>query len=95
MSLNISDVLHAAQLACIDITQEEAQTALCNLNKTLEIIETMKQFDVSSIEPMAHVQPITLRLREDVVTEINHRDYYQQRSAQVEDGLYLVPTVIE
>ena len=95
MSLTISDILHAAKLACVDITEVEAQNTLLSLNNTLKIIEPMKQFDVSNIEPMAHVQPIHLRLREDEVTEEDHRDYYQSLSAQTEDGLYLVPTVIE
>lgn len=95
MALNISDILYAAKLACIAITEDEAKNALESLNKTMDIVEVMKAFDVSNIEPMAHVQPISLRLREDVVTETDCRDYYQSQAPEVQDGLYLVPTVIE
>ena len=95
MSLNISDILYAARLACIAMTEEEAEKTLESLNKTVDIIELMKTFDVSGIEPMTHVQTIFLRLREDDVTEENHRNYYQNCAPKVQDGLYLVPTVIE
>ena len=95
MSLNISDVLYAAKLACIEITEEEAQQTLLSINNTMTIVEAMKSFDVSSVEPMTHAQAISLRLREDVVTETDQRDYYQTLAPLVENGLFLVPTVIE
>jgi aspartyl-tRNA(Asn)/glutamyl-tRNA(Gln) amidotransferase subunit C len=55
----------------------------------------MEQVDTSAVEPMAHPLHMTQRLREDQVTEENHRDLYQSIAPATENGLYLVPKVIE
>ena len=55
----------------------------------------MRAVDVEGVEPMAHAQDVTLRLRDDVVTEADQRDLVQSIAPRVEQGLYLVPKVIE
>ena len=55
----------------------------------------MQKVDTEGIEPMSHAQDVTLRLRDDVVTEPNQRELFQSIAPQVEGGLYLVPKVIE
>jgi aspartyl-tRNA(Asn)/glutamyl-tRNA(Gln) amidotransferase subunit C len=59
------------------------------------MIEEMQAVDVTGVEPMSHAQDVVLRLRDDVVTEIDQRELFQSIAPRVEDGLYLVPKVIE
>ena len=59
------------------------------------LIDQMQAVDTTGIEPLAHPLEASQRLRADVVTETNHREAYQSIAPAVEDGLYLVPKVIE
>ena len=65
------------------------------LDAIFEMIDQMRAVDTTGIVPMAHAQDVTLPLREDRVTEIDRHALYQQGAPAVEDGLYLVPKVIE
>lgn len=95
MTLSINDVKQVANLACIKISEEEAETALSQLSGIFKLIETMQAVDTSHVEPMSHAQDLVQRLREDKVTESDQRDLCQSIAPQVENGLYLVPKVIE
>jgi aspartyl-tRNA(Asn)/glutamyl-tRNA(Gln) amidotransferase subunit C len=55
----------------------------------------MQAVDTTGIEPMSHAQSVTLRLRDDAVTETDQRELFQSIAPQVAEGLYLVPKVIE
>jgi len=55
----------------------------------------MQSVDTSAIEPMSHSQSVSQRLREDIVTESDQRALFQSIAPQVQEGLYLVPQVIE
>jgi aspartyl-tRNA(Asn)/glutamyl-tRNA(Gln) amidotransferase subunit C len=59
------------------------------------MIEEMQAVDVTGIEPMSHAQDVSLRLRDDMVTEPDQRELFQSIAPKVENGLYLVPKVIE
>lgn len=95
MSLSIQDVQRIAHLARIEINPAEAQATLTKLTGIMGLIEQMQAVDTTGIEPMSHSQDVTQRLREDVVTETNRRVDFQAIAPLVEDGLYLVPKVIE
>lgn len=95
MSLSIQDVQRIAHLARIEINPTEAEATLTKLTGIMGLIEQMQAVDTSGIEPMSHSQDVSQRLREDVVTETNHRADFQAIAPLVEDGLYLVPKVIE
>ena len=95
MALELDDVKRVARLARIAVTDEEARSALQQLGGIFTLIERMQAVDVSRIEPMSHAQEITLRLREDEVTEDNARERLLAVAPEVEAGLYLVPKVIE
>ena len=60
-----------------------------------ELIAQMQAVNTTGIAPMSHAQDLSQRLRDDVVTETNQRELFQSIAPQVEDGLYLVPQVIE
>ena len=99
MSLSPDDVARIARLARIGIAPEESSEVLGRLNRVLELVDEMRAVDTAGIEPMAHALdaylPAEQRLRADEVTEPDRRELYQSVAPAVEEGLYLVPKVIE
>ncbi|MGE5649417.1 Asp-tRNA(Asn)/Glu-tRNA(Gln) amidotransferase subunit GatC [Noviherbaspirillum sp. UKPF54] len=100
MSLDLSDVKRLARLAQLDLNEEQASKTLDKLNGIFGLVEQMRAVDTAGVEPLnhpiaAHQNDVALRLREDAVTEPNKRDEYQQVAPATQDGLYLVPKVIE
>jgi aspartyl-tRNA(Asn)/glutamyl-tRNA(Gln) amidotransferase subunit C len=95
MSLSMPDVKRIAWLARIEITDAEAAAAQGQLNAIFKLIEQMQSVDTEGVEPMAHGQDVVQRLREDRVTETDQHALFQSIAPQVENGLYLVPKVIE
>lgn len=95
MSISLSDVKRIASLARIAVSDVEAEAARDQLSGIFGLIEEMQAVDTTDIEPMSHAQEIVLRLREDVVTETDQHEAFQEGAPQVEAGLYLVPQVIE
>ena len=95
MALELEDVKRIALLARIEISDADAQATLAQLTNIFSLIEEMKAVDTEGVEPMSHGIEVAQRLREDQVTESNHREAYQACAPAVEDGLYLVPKVIE
>jgi aspartyl-tRNA(Asn)/glutamyl-tRNA(Gln) amidotransferase subunit C len=95
MPLSLPQVKRVAWLARIEITDAEAETVQGNLNDIFKLIEQMQSIDTEGVAPMAHAQDVAQRLREDRVTEADQHALFQAIAPQVEDGLYLVPKVIE
>ncbi len=104
MSLSTTDIKRLAHLARIEVSDSEAEVTLVKLKGILGLIEQMQAVDTTGVSPMSHSQDISQRLRNDMVTETNQRDLFQKNapplgngSAEpaVENGLYLVPKVIE
>ncbi len=95
MSLDAEEVEKIAHLARIAVTADEVDALKGELSGILDLVERMSGLDTSDILPMAHPLDMSQRLRPDVVTEENHREDYQAVAPAVENGLYLVPRVIE
>ena len=95
MSLSLDDVKRVAALARIEISEEEASTALGQLSGIFSLIQQMQAVDTTTTAPMSHAQDVIQRLRPDTVTETDQRELFQSIAPQVEAGLYLVPKVIE
>lgn len=95
MSLSQDDVKRIASLARIEIDDAEAQATQAQLNTIFDLIAAMQAVDTRGIEPMAHAQEVYQRLREDRVTEADRHQAFQAIAPAVENGLYLVPKVIE
>lgn len=100
MSLSLSDVQHIANLAQLEISDERAAKTLEQLNGIFALVGQMSAVDTKGIEPLSHpiaalMPDLSLRLREDLVTEPNLRDVYQKPAPATQDGLYLVPRVVE
>ncbi len=99
MSLSRSDLSRIADLARLRLAPEESERMLTGLNDFFAIVQAMQAVDTAGIEPLAHpmaaVQDVALRLREDRVTEPDQRAANQRSAPAVQDGLFLVPKVIE
>jgi aspartyl-tRNA(Asn)/glutamyl-tRNA(Gln) amidotransferase subunit C len=99
MALTSDDVSRIAHLARLELKPEEQAAMLQQLNGFFGIVEKMSAVDTSGVEPLytplSAVQEVALRLREDAVTETNQRELNQRSAPAVEDGLFLVPKVIE
>jgi aspartyl-tRNA(Asn)/glutamyl-tRNA(Gln) amidotransferase subunit C len=95
MQLSSEEVKCIARLARLALSDAEAGAMRAQLDSIFGLIEQMQAVDTNGIEPMAHAQELVQRLREDVVTEADRHEQLQRGAPAVENGLYLVPKVIE
>lgn len=95
MSLDKEDVINIAHLARLAINDEDIPEYARNLSNILDLVEQMSSVDTDAVQPMAHPLDTPQRLRADVVTEENQRDHFQSIAPATENGLFLVPRVIE
>ena len=93
--LSIDQVRAIADLARIDVPTSELGRLQDELNGILAMVDAMRAVDTTGVEPMAHPQDVTQRLREDRVTETDQHALFQSVAPRTEDALYLVPRVIE
>ena len=72
---------------------------LDQINGFFSMVEAMRAVDASGVEPLPHpiatIQEVALRLRDDIASEPNQREANQRSAPAVERGLFLVPKVIE
>ncbi|HEY8050929.1 MAG TPA: Asp-tRNA(Asn)/Glu-tRNA(Gln) amidotransferase subunit GatC [Ramlibacter sp.] len=99
MALTPQDIARIAHLARLELTPEEGARMQSQVNGFFAIVEKMRAVDTTGVEPLTHpvaaVQDVHLRLRDDVVSDGSQRDAVQQSAPAVERGLFLVPKVIE
>ena len=100
MSLTLEQIHTIARLAKLSLNEEEASRMQQHLNEFFaSVVSPMQAVDTSNITPLAHpveiFHDVALRLRDDVANEPNNREANQRSAPQVQDGLFLVPKVIE
>ena len=99
MSLSSDEIHRLANLARLGLDPGESERMLTQLNNFFDIVEQMRAVDTQGVEPLAHpfetVRDIALRLCEDRVSEPDQREANQRSAPAVENGLFLVPRVIE
>lgn len=95
MSIDVDEVKKIAKLAALDVKDEDIQSYADNLSNILGLVEQMSAVDTTGVTPMSHPFDVVQRLREDVVTEVNRREDFQAIAPKIEDGLYLVPKVLD
>lgn len=95
MALTLDDVARIAHLARIEITDAEARRTLSQLNDIFALIAKMQAVDTTGVEPMAHPLGGAQRLRADEASETIDRDAALRNAPAQQDGLFLVPKVIE
>lgn len=95
MSLDTDDVKSIAKLARLKINEADVPAYATNLSNILDLVDQMNLVDTEGVVPMSHPLDVEQRLRADEVSEVNQREAFQSVAPAVEDGLYLVPKVIE
>jgi aspartyl-tRNA(Asn)/glutamyl-tRNA(Gln) amidotransferase subunit C len=99
MALTSDDVGRIAQLARLELRDDEAAAMLTQLNEFFAIVEKMRAVDTSGVEPLSTplsaINDVTLRLRVDAVTEGDAREANMANAPARDGGLFLVPKVIE
>jgi len=96
MNLGPEDVHRIAALAKLALAQDELDDVTANLKRIFDFVEQLQAVDTTDVEPMAHpLGDLTQRLRDDVVVHHDERERWQRNAADVSDGFYRVPKVIE
>jgi aspartyl-tRNA(Asn)/glutamyl-tRNA(Gln) amidotransferase subunit C len=93
--LSLEEIHRLARLARLELSAAEADATRAQINGILAMVDAMRAVDTTGVAPMSHPQEVTQRLREDRVTETDQREIFHSLAPEVEDGLYLVPKVIE
>lgn len=95
MSIEQDEIGKIAELARIRISGEEMGQVTERIAEILQMMDQLQAVDTTTVEPMANPLDAIQQLRPDVVTQTNRRDAFQAIAPAVENGLYLVPKVIE
>ena len=95
MTISRKDIEKVAVLARIRVDEEQVSALEQDLGNILDLVDQLSAADTDSVEPMAHPLDAVQRLRPDDVTESNQRESFQAIAPATENGLYLVPRVIE
>ena len=95
MALDKTEIEKIAHLARLHIGESETEKVATRITDILVLIDQMQSVDTEGVEPLAHPLDLEQRLRADEITEENQRDRLQKLAPASEDGLYLVPKVIE
>ncbi len=95
MTLTRRDVDHIAHLARLAVSEDEATDYVAKLSRIISLVDQLKQVDTGGVAPMAHPLEMAQRLRPDEIAESDQRGLFQKNAPQAEEGLYLVPRVIE
>ena len=93
--LSLDQIHRIAHLARLELSQTEALAMREQINDILAMVDQMSAVDTAGVAPMSHPQEVMQRVRDDRVTETDQRETFQSVAPAVEDGLYLVPKVIE
>jgi aspartyl-tRNA(Asn)/glutamyl-tRNA(Gln) amidotransferase subunit C len=95
MSIDVDEVKKIAKLAGLNVDDADVQAYATNLSNILDLVAQMDEVDTTGVTPMSHPFDAVQRLREDVVTATDRRDDFQAIAPKTQDGLYLVPKVLE
>ena len=95
MSIDQTEIAKLARLARIDVSAEQSAALGQRIGDILKMVDVMQAINTDHIDAMANPHDAVQRLRKDTVSETNQRDAFQEIAPLTEDGLYLVPQVIE
>lgn len=94
MKISVKDVEHVALLSRLELTEEEKQEQLRELNKILDYMEILNKVDTSQVEPLAHVLPLQNVLREDELRATLPKEKVLQNAPEEDEGMFKVPKIV-
>ena len=89
------DIAHLCRLAQLALDETETRAVEGDLERIIRMVDQMQAIDTTGVEPLAHPVESVQRLRPDAITETVDRERFQSIAPAVENGLYLVPRVVE
>ncbi len=95
MAVDRDDIEKLAELARIQISDANIDDVASSISEVLKLVDQLQAADTDGITPMAHPHDAVQRLRADQVTETDQREDLQANAPATEDGLFLVPKVID
>lgn len=95
MSIDRNDIVNVSHLAKIHLNEDDVPELTDRINRILSMVDEMQSIDTSGVEPMANPLDAVQQLREDVISETNQREVLIRNAPMSEDGLFLVPKVID
>lgn len=95
MSFSSEDIQKIGRLARLQVEEDKAASLSQDLNNILGLMNQLQEANTDGIEPMANPLDASQVLRADTVTAENQREHLQKVAPATEDGLYLVPKVID
>ena len=95
MSLDKSTLERVAYLARIKLNNSEIDKMTEELNNIMKWIEELNEVDITNVQPMTGVSNMTLREREDKVTDGGYQDKIVSNAPEKIDTSFTVPKVIE
>lgn len=95
MSVTKKDVDYVADLACLQLSDEETESLVSDMNQILDYMTTLEELDTSDVEPLEHVIDLEYRLRDDKAKEpLSHEDALKN-APDADSDYFRVPRVIE
>ena len=95
MSVDAATVKRIGRLARIRIEEGEVAAYQDELNAILGFVEQLDEVNVDGVEPMTSVTPMTLRRRDDAVSDGSYADKIVKNAPLTEDNFFMVPKVVE
>ena len=95
MKVSVRDVEYVAQLSRLELSEDEKETFVKNLNDILEHVDKLRELDTEDIEPMAHVLPIKNVFRADEVYPSMKREDILKNAPDQENGCFRVPKIVD
>jgi len=95
MSVTKKDVDYIADLARLQLTEEETDSLASDMNQILDYMSTLEELDTSDVEPLEHVIDLEYRLRDDKAKEpLSHEDALKN-APDADSDYFRVPRVID
>ena len=95
MALSANEVRKVAQLARLELDDEELEKQTCRINSLIEQFEALQTIDVEGVQPTSHSIPLFNVFREDEVRPSLRREEVLANAPEARDGCFLVPRIIE
>nr|MBO2494160.1 Asp-tRNA(Asn)/Glu-tRNA(Gln) amidotransferase GatCAB subunit C [Clostridia bacterium] len=95
VEITVKDVEYLAEAAKFEFTEDEKQKFAQALSDVINAVDVLAQTDTQGVQPTIYVISVKNVFREDEVLPSMDRDILLKNAADVQDGCYRVPKVVE